>query len=74
MNLYDRYNIPKATWIAMVRDGIIPASVCRHDEIVMVFQSKKDAGFSNAEALQGTAIELNISYELVRRTVNRYKK
>lgn len=71
MTLKDEFNIPKSTWDAMVRRGVISCSVTRHEEILTCLKNKKLSGIAHSEAVKLTAIEMKVSdvwvYELIRR-------
>lgn len=72
MTIPDKYNIPKASWIAMVRDGIVTSKVSRAEDIISCYHRKKSAGHTHAKAIQITAVEMDCSDRWVYEILNKY--
>lgn len=70
MTIKDKYNLPPATWQALVRDGIITSRVCRAEEILACYSRNKTSGLTHTEAVIITADEMRCSetwvYEVIR--------
>lgn len=73
MSLKDEFNIPKPTWDAMVRRGVISCSVVKQEEILSRFKIIKDSGTEHTEAVKKTAFDFSVSEEWVYRIIKRYQ-
>jgi hypothetical protein len=70
MTIKDKYNIPPATWQALLKDGVITSRVSRAEEILSCYTRKKST-MSHTQSVAATADEMRCSetwvYELIRK-------
>lgn len=60
MSLFDRYGVEPEKIKAMIKDGIIPCSVVKRDEIVTTYRSLVRT-MPNGDAVHETSIKCNVS-------------
>ena len=72
-SLSKKYGLTEGTIKNMVKDGILPCSVIRCDEILSIYQSEIDAGTSKPEAVKRTSDQANVTSSYVYRLINRMK-
>lgn len=73
MTIKDKYNIPQATWQALVRDGVITSRVHRAEEILACYTRKKESGINQTQAVAMTADEMSCSQTWVYLVIRKYK-
>ena len=73
MSLKDEFNIPEDTWNRMVRRGVISCSVVKQDNILTHLNKIKSAGVPHSEAVNRTAIDLNVSEKWVYEVIRKYQ-
>lgn len=73
MSLKDEFNIPKSTWEAMVKKGVISCAVVRQDEIISKYNAKVQQGVEHTKAVALTADEEGVSITWVYKSLRRYK-
>lgn len=73
MSLKDEFGIPANIWNAMVRRGVISCSVVKQEEILSCLKQKKESGYTHAEAVKLTALEMNCTDQWVYEIIRRYQ-
>lgn len=73
MSLKDEFNIPPATWSAMIKRGVISCAVSKQEEILSCLKIKKQSGLSHSEAVKVTALEMRVSDQWVYEVIRKYQ-
>lgn len=73
MSIAKKYGISEDAIKAMVRDGILPCSVIKCDEILSCYSEKIAQGIPKYEAVHLTSDEANVSLSYVYRIINRFQ-
>lgn len=72
MSLAKKYGITEATIKNMINDGVLPCSVVRSEEAVNYYNIQLDKGLSKSEAVQITALQMNLSIQHIYRIIKKY--
>lgn len=72
--LSKKYGLSEGTIKNMVKDGILPCSVIRCDEILSVYQTQIDAGVPKSEAVKRASDYADVTSSYVYRLINRNEK
>lgn len=73
-SLSKKYGLSEGTIKNMIKDGVLPCSVVRCDEILSVYQSEIDAGTPKSEAVKRVSDQINVTSSYVYRILRMNKK
>lgn len=73
-SLSEKYGLSEGTIKNMIKDGVLPCSVVRCDEILSIYQSEIDAGTAKPEAVKRVSDQINVSSSYVYRILKMNKK
>lgn len=73
MSLSKKYGIPEETIKAMVKDGVLPCSVVKCDEIMNYYNDQRSKGEPKSEAVHRTSDVLNISTRYVYLIIKKFE-
>lgn len=74
MSLAEKYGLSEETFKKMVRDGVLPCSIIRHNEMASFYNQKITAGIPKPEAMKLTSEEYDMSLQYTYTIVNRFEK
>lgn len=72
MSLAEKYGLSEEAFKKMVRDGILPNSVIRSNEIICFYNQKITAGVPKPEAIKCISETYDISLVYAYRIVNKF--
>lgn len=65
MTLAEKYGLDEETIKKMIRDGIIPCSVSKHEQVYNLYLKGMSTGLPRPQAVANAAEEFNLSERMV---------
>lgn len=72
MTIAEKYGLNEETIKKMIRDGIIPCHVTKHEQVYNLFQVGIKAGLSKPQAIANAAEEYKLSERMVYFIINKF--
>ena len=73
MSISNRYGVDEKVIQKMIKDGVLPCSVVKFDEIISIYRTKIESGCANPEAVKQTSEETNVSIQYVYRIIRKFQ-